>query len=442
MDGRRWAIREEDAAAALTGGPGAPMAPRLVISMLLASIVSAHCAHAGASRPGGVDVFDAAERGDAASVSRYLAAGGAVDARDDALGDTPLMTAAQRGHAAVARALIEAGAGVDLKSSTGGWTALMYAVHFGREEVAKALIAAGADVDAEDEGEPPASVLMHAAMSGHAELGFLLKAAGAKVDIFAAAAMGDAEFVSDYLRAGGDVNVRHRPGGWIPVANAAQYGHGAVVRLLVDAGADVNAVDNSGFTALRWASVAGRAEMVALLKRSGAKDLRVNWSAARIFSAPFLFDAPFVDDYLARGGDADLRNEDGQTPLMMAALVHAPIVKALIRAGADVNARDAEGWTALMSAALRGETEALRLLLGAGADADARDAHGWTALMRAAEEGHLDAVRLLLAARADLDATNVLGQTALARAALYRRADVVSVLTQARPRASTAAPPR
>ena len=53
---------------------------------------------------------------------------------------------------------------------------------------------------------------------------------------------------------------------------AADWGHAAQVRLLLAAGADVNARANHGYTALSWAKSAGRDTIVRLLKRAGAKE--------------------------------------------------------------------------------------------------------------------------------------------------------------------------
>ncbi len=72
------------------------------------------------------------------------------------------------------------------------------------------------------------------------------------------------------------------------------------------------------------------------------------------------------------------------------------IVHELIQAGADVNARGADRWTALMTAAGSGHTQIVHELIQAGANVNARDNDGWTALMFAARWGHTQTVRELL----------------------------------------------
>jgi len=54
---------------------------------------------------------------------------------------------------------------------------------------------------------------------------------------------------------------------------AAGAGNIEIVRLLLEAGADVNEVDDSNQTALAWAQKRTQDEVAALLKRAGAKDI-------------------------------------------------------------------------------------------------------------------------------------------------------------------------
>ena len=76
----------------------------------------------------------------------------------------------------------------------------------------------------------------------------------------------------------------------------------------------------------------------------------------------------------------------------------AEAVKILIEAKADMNAKSESGYTALMLAAMNGRTEAVKALIEAKADVSAKDKGGHTALMFAAEHSHIGIVDLLKSA--------------------------------------------
>ena len=156
------------------------------------------------------------------------------------------------------------------------------------------------------------------------------------------------------------------------VPDAAMNGDRDAVRQLLKQGADVNAVQGDGVTALHWAATRGDAEMASMLLVAGA-----NHRAATRFG--------------------------GYQPLHVAAeRGSATVVRALVTAGADANATTARGTTPLMLAAAAGDTETLGALLEAGAQANARETErGHTALMFAAAANRLPAVKLLLARGAD-----------------------------------------
>ena len=79
-------------------------------------------------------------------------------------------------------------------------------------------------------------------------------------------------------------------------------------------------------------------------------------------------------------------------------------VKTLLAHGADVNAKESwRGQTALMWAAAEGHAETIQVLLEAGAQVNARSNAGWTALLFAAREGRIPAVKALLAGGANVD---------------------------------------
>ena len=145
---------------------------------------------------------------------------------------------------------------------------------------------------------------------------------------------------------------------------AVSYGKTDTVKALLEAGADVNATDTRGATALRLASLYGHTETVKAL--------------------------------VAAGAVVNAKDNSGETALMAAITYgHTEIVKALLEAGADVNATNARGATALMFASDEGNTEIVKALLEAGADVNMEDNRGGTALKSAKRSKHKAIVQLL-----------------------------------------------
>ncbi|MBN3310300.1 KDIS Kinase, partial [Amia calva] len=106
--------------------------------------------------------------------------------------------------------------------------------------------------------------------------------------------------------------------------------------------------------------------------------------------------------------EVDERNENGQTPLMLAAEQgNVEIVQELLNKGANVNLDDADSWTALISASKEGHTEVVKELLSNNANLEHRDMGGWTALMWAAYKGQTEVANMLLAKGAN---PNITGQ--------------------------------
>jgi ankyrin repeat protein len=98
----------------------------------------------------------------------------------------------------------------------------------------------------------------------------------------AAVTAGDAAQVRRLLQAGADVDARNRPG-QTALMVAAHRGHRAVVEALVEAGADLDATAKYTLTALMLAIVAGHADVARILARAGA-DLGVRGSGAPGFA--------------------------------------------------------------------------------------------------------------------------------------------------------------
>ena len=196
------------------------------------------------------------------------------------------------------------------------------------------------------------------------------------------------------------------PGPDSPVADAAMRGDVAAVRKLLAGGADVNAAQGDGMTALHWAAEYGDAELARMLLHAGAAVA----PATRIGSyAPLHIAARNGHTSMAvllleAGGDATAAAPGtGATPLHLAAAAGAAeLVVALIERGADIDAREA-GWgqTPLMFAASMNRVDAIRALLDAGADPDitsrVEDLVALSALDRLANRRRSDAIKALTA---------------------------------------------
>lgn len=90
----------------------------------------------------------AAERGDAAQISKLIAAGVDLNERDKS-GYTALVWAARNGSTEVAKALMEARADMNARDcAANGWTPLIHAIHKNNNEMARLLIDGGADLNA------------------------------------------------------------------------------------------------------------------------------------------------------------------------------------------------------------------------------------------------------------------------------------------------------
>lgn len=158
-----------------------------------------------------------------------------------------------------------------------------------------------------------------------------------------------------------------------PVADAAELDDVKAVRALLRQGADVNAAQGDGMTALHWAAENGNVELTKILLSAGANVAAVT-----------------------RIGD--------HTPLHLASRVgHASVIRALLKAGADPNATTTTGGaTPLHFAAGPGGAEAVTVLLHHGADVNATESSwGQTPIMWAAAYNRVDAIAVLVQRGAD-----------------------------------------
>lgn len=217
----------------------------------------------------------------------------------------------------------------------------------------------------------------------------------------------------------------------------------AAVLYLLQRGADVNAAQSDGATALHWAAHWDDADTIDRLLKAGATaDVANELGATPLWLAVFNANAAVVEKLLAAGANPNAAMPSGETPLMTAVRTGStPVVKLLLTRGANPNAREKyQGQTALMWAAASQFPEVVRVLVEVGADVRARsdvrhrrvgtelggfngaaareiDKGGYTPLLFAVQQGTLETVKLLLAAGADVNDTAPEGTSALVVAA-------------------------
>lgn len=159
-----------------------------------------------------------------------------------------------------------------------------------------------------------------------------LLAQGPRLDVFEAAAVGDAPRLRAALRADPGAARGFAVDGWTPLHLAAFFGRADAVEALLAAGADLRAVS---------------------------------------------------------------RNAHGNMPLHAALAGHAPgrIAVMLLARGADPRATDRAGYTPLHHAAARGDVAMINAILALGVDVDARNHDDETPLALAEKSGHVAAAR-------------------------------------------------
>ncbi len=158
-----------------------------------------------------------------------------------------------------------------------------------------------------------------------------------------------------------------------PIADASMRNDAAQVRLLVANGAEVNAAHGDGMTGLHWAAENGNPEIASILLESGADVEAVTRLGAYrpLHLAARRGNASVIQLLLDASADPETESATGGvTPLHFAAASgKAASVQALMDHGVELDARESIwGQTPLMFAAAAGRTEVIRVLLQAGSD--------------------------------------------------------------------------
>jgi len=282
---------------------------------------------------GTTPLLRAAELGNITIVKPLVENGAKLDFQNLKSGKHSLIVACEKDHGLVVAYLIQQGADLELKDEQGR-TSLHYAVLSRQPEIVQLLLKGGADVNTNCSFQRR-SALWYASFIGENQITKILINAGSDVNalsingispLFAASQEGFAEVAKTLIGKGADLEQKDDTDGATALAVAVYRDQAAVMKLLIDAGADVNTQTKQGFTPLSLAAEKGNADLIKLL--------------------------------LKKGANVGIKNfVSGQDALWISSLFgHVDIMQLLIDHSADINTQDINGnlaWGQLMQSACR-----------------------------------------------------------------------------------------
>ncbi len=161
-----------------------------------------------------------------------------------------------------------------------------------------------------------------------------------------AAAHGSEKCAAYLLASGAEVNAIDA-GGESALFHAAKQGDVTLIHMLAEAGGKVSITNNQGWTALMWAAFEGHMEIVIrLLELDAAVNHKSESGDSALIAACQNKKYSVVRALVKAGANVNLQDGGGHSP-MMYAIKDLPLVKFLVSHGADVTLRDSDGETAI-----------------------------------------------------------------------------------------------
>ena len=247
-----------------------------------------------------------------------------------------------------------------------------------------------------------------------------------RYSLFDAVEKGDIKEVNLLLDGGWHIDQRDdrdERSGMTPLMSAAEIGHEMIVKELIRRGAKVNLKDKGffgsggGYTALHY-SVRGEHETIAKLLLNAGADANAmarDSAGTPLMQAVEKRNVSLVKTLLSAGADPNIRDKTvGATALHTAAYEgYDDIADLLLKHGANVNAKNGPGGTPLVHAIWQKQFDLVRKLLSSGANPSLTGARGVTPLMWAVMSDCEELVKQLLEMKVDPNAKSENGRTAL-----------------------------
>lgn len=370
------------------------------------------------NRVGATPMLAAATNGNAEILAALLAHGANPNGKVSATGDTPLMIAAKTGIVAAVKVLLDHGADVNASEDWGKTTPLMWAVAENHIEVTKLLIGKGADIEARSVFVPPGTGRGFEGTLPRQrrpeEVGPVAFASGEMTALLLASRDGRLGALKVLVEAGAKINAIAADGK-NGLGLALFNGNYAAADYLIDQGADVNQGDAQHFSPLFWAVDRRNMETapnfpwivtedpLQLIKKLLVKGANPNHVvnntprarmrggsprivfATAIMRAAFSADMELVQLLLEHGADPNIKSSDNETTLAAAAGL---------------------GWVGGFhkDRSITDRLEILKIMVAKGGDVNWQDNYGISPLMAAANLGDLPIIQYLIDQGADLGA--------------------------------------